>query len=136
MISGTMKVSQSTMIGGRSGLQSQRGMYNWGANWVYNSGGLQEDILTISDVLSNLSTSGAYATDAELASVSGTITGSGQVFAWPVVSGHMYLDASGYSQIGTANNPLHSGGLFMTSAGGAVYQVMCLNDGVISGVAV
>ncbi|HLD91502.1 MAG TPA: hypothetical protein VI911_10940 [Patescibacteria group bacterium] len=73
MVSGTMALTEATLKGGSAGIRAQRGDEIWGASWAFASGGAQGDILTLSDVLNNLSTSGAYATDAELLAVSGAL---------------------------------------------------------------
>lgn len=78
-----------------------RGSGTWGANWVYNDGGLQRDIRLISNEFTNFSTSGAFATDAELSAVSGHITGTRTPAQISTVSGHLTSEID--SDISTAS---------------------------------
>lgn len=156
-VSGTMAVSQATMLGGRSGINAQRGTKTWGANYIYNSGGIQEDILTVSDVLANLSSSGGYATDAEvlaasgaavitasggavtvsaaaILAASGAITSSG-TFDTPTVTGDVLFSASGSSSIGSVASPIIASGIFMKAVGGTTVQIVAYANGMVSGVA-
>ncbi len=139
-VSGTMELNRTTLMSGRSAIESQRGTNTWGANWVYSSGGAQEDVLLISEELSNLSTSGAYATDAELAAVSGAITTSGSFTAPTINSGIidnvLLPDASGVVDLGTANLPFSSGAYFEAADTGVPMQLIIYANGLVSGVAV
>lgn len=153
-VSGTMKVSIATMLAGSGDIGIQRGNDNWGANWLYNPDGAQNDILTIAESFANFSTSGAYATDAEVAAasgaavdtasgladtavlaVSGAITNSG-AFTNPTVTGDIDLGSSGVSNLGSAANPIVASGIFMQAADStAVMQLYILANGLVSGVA-
>lgn len=72
-VSGTMAIDRTTLWAGSGAIAAQRGPQTWGANYVFHRDGIQEDILVISEEFKNLSTSGAFATDAELSSVSGAL---------------------------------------------------------------
>lgn len=88
--------SVNTFLSGAASLEALRGNTNWGANWVFDSGGLQTDVLKIADTFSAFSTSGAYATDAEVSAVSGYIA-SGNIMndvAHAMPSGGFYINAS------------------------------------------
>lgn len=126
-VSGTMIIDQALMLGGRDGIVAQRGPSTWGANYVFHSGGIQEDILVISNVLANLSSSGAYATDAELAAVSGAITDGGDFSAITIATA-----ASGAAPIGTVAAPIS--GIFIDSVDGTVMQLVVYSNGLVSGV--
>jgi hypothetical protein len=65
------KIDINAIISGSAALEAVRGTGTWGAGYLYSSGGLTNDIKVISDTMKYLSTSGAYATDAELYAVSG-----------------------------------------------------------------
>lgn len=66
MVSGTMALSKTTLVTGAEAVKAQRGTQTWGANYVFNSNGLQNDINVISDALSGVyngfvpQTSGTY----------------------------------------------------------------------------
>jgi len=85
----------NAILSGAAHIEAVRGITNWGANWVYNSGGLQGDILAIADTFNSFSTSGAYATDAELAILSGYYASGyiGQTSANALPSGGFYIHA-------------------------------------------
>lgn len=100
----------------RSGLahiEKVRGITNWGANYVFNSGGLQQDILQIGEAFRTFSTDGAYATDAEVAVISGYIA-SGNIT----------------SVAGSSARAMPSGGFYVNSADGSatgLYHVFFSN---------
>ena len=152
MVSGTMAINRTTLMAGRASIEAQRGLAVWGANYVYASGGLQEDILLISEELANLSTSGAFATDAELAAVSGTLTteidtdvasASGAITTsgtlnYPSITNlnaNVTLSSSGTIGIGSAAAPLSSG-IFIEAADTSVpMRLVVYANGLVSGVA-
>lgn len=73
-----VKIDRNAIWSGAAGINAARGNTTWGAGWLFNSGGIQNDILLFADEFKNLSTSGAYATDAELVRASGWL-GSGNI---------------------------------------------------------
>lgn len=162
MVSGTMEITRATLMAGTAAINTQRGTDAWGANWVFNPSGAQNDVLVIADAFQKLSTSGAYATDAEvdavsgtlntklnnvsgvlntkIANASGTIVGSGQAFQFPTIvsgtfNGNLYVTPSGSVVIGTSGAPLNSGFLYASDFAGAVYRIVVLPGGFVSGVA-
>jgi len=94
MVSGTMRIEADTVLAGSGAIATQRGDANWGANWLYNHEGLQNDVYVISEVFKNFSTSGAYATDAEVAAASGAATALAIVNI-AAASGAVVITASG-----------------------------------------
>jgi len=134
-VSGTMGITNAVLRAGRSGIEAQRGTDTWGANYVFNASGIQEDLLVIADEFQSLSTSGAYATDAEVAAVSGAITISGGLTN-PTITGDLAIVASGTQYIGAAATPLSASGIFMNASDGTVMQLVLYSDGLVSGVAV
>ena len=49
-VSGTMALSAATFSAGSAAITTQRGTQTWGANYVFNPSGLQNDILVMSDL--------------------------------------------------------------------------------------
>jgi hypothetical protein len=159
-VSGTMFVTRATFWQGSSAILTQRGSDTWGANYLYNSDGLQNDILMIADEFENLSVSGAFATDAEVAlasgaavlnasgiaateidadvaALSGTLVTS-QTFTYPTLvsgsfSSNIRPSTSGDVRIGTSDYPLAASGIIMSNASGAFY-IYVKSDGTVSGV--
>jgi len=66
-------VNPAAILSGSAHLEAVRGVGSWGAGWVFGSGGLTNDVKVLSDTFKYLSTSGSYATDAELSNASGTL---------------------------------------------------------------
>lgn len=69
------KLSINAIISGSAAIEAVRGPGTWGANWLFASGGATNDIKVLADTVKYLSTSGAYATDAELSALSGYVAG-------------------------------------------------------------
>lgn len=136
-VSGTLQLDRTTLFDGSGAILAQRGGSAWGANWLFNKTGAQHDILLVSEEFKNLSTSGAYATDVELANVSGAITSNGTFVSPtlndPTVSGDITLTGSGHQSIGSSSNPLSSSGLLMVSPDGTVFQIGVADDGTVTG---
>lgn len=63
----------AAMISGAAHVEAVRGTTNWGANYVFNSGALQGDILALADTVNTLDTraSGVAARTEALAAPSG-----------------------------------------------------------------
>jgi hypothetical protein len=119
-VSGTMGINRSTLLAGSGQLELQRGTATWGANWIYNRQGLQGDILVISQTLAGLSTSGSYATDAELASVSGAITTDGSFTRGTFTSGTLEWP--------TLESGVYTSGTFT----GGTFEAPVINSGIVS----
>ena len=135
-VSGTLQIDRNTLFDGSGAITTQRGSETWGANWIFNKQGAQHDILVVAEEFKNLSTSGAYATDTELADVSGAITSNGTFVSPtlndPTVSGDITLTGSGHQSIGASANPLSSSGLLMTSPDGTVFQIGVSDGGTVT----
>lgn len=156
-VSGTLKLDRATFFAGSGAVASQRGDDNWGANYVFAHDGLQNDIYVVAEEFKNLSTSGAFATDAELlavsgalnsklSSVSGAITTNGTFLQAAITSGS-FIDSqiagaglrcvsSGIQVIGQQGYPLAASGIFMNGPGNVPYRIVITADGLVSGVAV
>lgn len=119
MVSGTMAITRATLWAGSGAISAQRGLEAWGANWVFNKNGSQNDLLVIAEEFKNLSTSGAYATDAEVAAASGAavITASGGAVA---VATSLISAASGAATaLSIANIAAASGAAVVAGSGAA-----------------
>jgi hypothetical protein len=159
MVSGTMAITRATLMSGSGAIGAQRGNQNWGANWVYNPQGAQNDILVIADTFEKFSTSGAYATDAEVAAVSGAITTSGTLTAArltsPVITGgtqfqpaitsgslldcqlgsDLRMVSSGVQKIGSNAYPIAVSGIYMNNTAGVPMRLVIYSNGSVSGIA-
>lgn len=159
MVSGTMALTRTTLMAGSGAVSAQRGTQNWGANWVFSASGAQNDLLVIADAFEKLSTSGAYATDADLAAVSGAITILGAfisgTFTSPNIVGGTQLQpaitsgsflscqlgsdlrmvSSGVQKIGSAAYPIAVSGIYMNNQAGAPMRLVITAGGLVSGVA-
>lgn len=51
MVKEPMAVDAATMKAGSDAIKAQRGTQTWGANYVFNGNGLQNDIYTLSDIV-------------------------------------------------------------------------------------
>ena len=112
------KISINAVLSGSAALEAVRGTGTWGAGYVFGSGGLTNDIKVISDTFKNFSTSGSFATDAELGAISGYYQ-SGNISirrADAAVSG-IYIK-SGTSATGVYKISLHSTAQVATGVGG------------------
>lgn len=152
-VSGTMALSAATLFAGSAAITAQRGTDTWGANYVFNASGIQNDILVIAEQFKNLSTSGAFATDAELAAVSGSITTSGR-FTYPIITSGTQLQpaitsgsfldcqlgsdlrmvSSGVMKIGSNAYPIAVSGIYMNNQAGVPMRLVITAGGVVSGV--
>lgn len=56
-VSGLMEITKDTLVSGSAQVTAQRGDQTWGANYVFNQKGVQNDVLVIADALSGLYTS-------------------------------------------------------------------------------
>ena len=159
MVSGTMAITRTTLYEGKSAIEAQRGTQAWGANWVFNPSGSQNDLLVIAEEFKNLSTSGAFATDAEVLAASGAAvinasglartmdtaalaTASGTATylvtaGWtsPTLTGNMSMASSGTQLIGSAHMPLS--GIVIHSVDTSVpMKIVMYSNGLVSGVAI
>ena len=108
-VSGTMALSQATFIGGNAGIKAQRGTATWGANYVFNPSGLQNDIYVMSDYLATV----------DAAAFSTGIT--------PDVSGSYYVGTDAY--------PLAaSGAVFEAADTNVPMKLVIYANGLVSGV--
>jgi hypothetical protein len=136
------KISINAILSGSAALEAVRGTGTWGAGYVFGSGGLTNDIKVLSDTFKNFSTSGSFATDAELAAVSGYITT--QIASGPFASGSftkltvatdIVSAASGIATVGSKFNPIRASGLYMRAANNNTVWALCIQaDGTVSGV--
>lgn len=123
MKTGGLSIDRNALNSGLAHLDTIRGTTTWGANYVFHSGGLQNDVRIISEEFSNLSTSGSFATDAEVATSvgllsgyisSGTMTITGNATdaevasAISTVSGYLVASGTTYNQP-TMNEPVMAG---------------------------
>lgn len=159
MVSGIMAITRATLMAGSGAVSAQRGTEAWGANWVFNKSGAQQDLLIIADAFQKLSTSGAYATDAELLAVSGAITTLGTflsgTFTSPIITGGTQMQpaitsgsflscqlgsdlrmvSSGVQKIGSNAYPLAVSGIYMNNVAGVPMRLVILANGSVSGIA-
>ena len=101
-----MALSKATIESGSAAIKAQRGTATWGANYTFNSSGLQNDLYGLSDSIAEAKASGVT------------------------------FSASGAVSIGTATNPVAASGIVMNGAGNVPFALYVLADGTVSGVAV
>ena len=106
-VSGTMAISLATLKGGASAVNAQRGQNTWGANYVFASGGAQNDIGVLADL----------ALEVETAKTAG-----------PTIVG------SGVAVIGSAATPIATSGLYINAVDGTSMQLVVYANGLVSGV--
>lgn len=77
MVSGTMALTGATFSEGSAAIVTQRGSDTWGANYVFNPDGLQNDIQVVAD---NLSQGGIVASGTQYVGSADTPVASSGLF--------------------------------------------------------
>ena len=130
MKSGGLSLDSAAMLSGAAFLDTVRGDTTWGANYVFNSGGIQGDIRLISDELNSISDGGTM-TDTSIT--------SGLFDACMVSSNPFTPRSSGDATetLGSASKPFAASGLIMNADDGSgPMRLVIYANGLVSGVAI